>query len=156
FPLQLDQIAAVGNAQGTVDWPFNAKCEPEIPLMEPSLMGLIFNAAFNNLDQWVKKGIPAPRAPRISLTNPGTPQDIIAADKLGHGLGGVRTPYIDVPDAVYFASSPGPGTCREMWHKVSFDAVRLIELYGSRQAYANLFREAVDRLVKERWLTESD
>jgi len=156
FPLQQDQVAAVGSAQGTVDWPFNAKCEPEIPLMEPSLMGLVFNSAFNNLDQWVKKGVPAPRAQRISLMNPGTPQDIIAIDKLGHGLGGVRTPYIDVPDVIYFTSSPGPGTCREMGHKAPFDAARINELYGSRRAYMNLFAETADRLVKERWLTEND
>jgi len=156
FPLQQDQIAAVGSAQGTIDWPFNAKCEPDIPLMEPSLMGLIFDSAFNNLDQWVKKGIPAPRAPRIRLTNPGTPQDVIATDKLGHGLDGVRTPYIDVPDAVYFTNSPGPGTCREIGHKVPFDTARIIELYGNRQAYVNLFRETADRLVKEGWLTEGD
>src|SRR5438876_996757 len=32
FPRQEDQIAAVGSAQGTPDWPFNAKCDPEIPL----------------------------------------------------------------------------------------------------------------------------
>src|SRR5207247_1419159 len=83
------------------------------------------------------KGIPAPRAARIRLTNPGTPQDVIATDKLGHGLGGVRTPYIDVPDAVYFTNSPGPGTCREIGHKVPFDTARIIELYGTRQAYVN-------------------
>jgi len=156
FPVQQDQIAAVGIAQGTVDWPFNAKCEPEVPLMEPSLMGLIFNSAFNNLDQWVKKGIPAPPAPQISLTNPGTPQDIVSTDRLGHGLGGVRTPYIDVPDAIYFTSSPGPGTCREMGHKAPFDTARIIELYGNKRSYVNLFTETVDRLVKERWLTEGD
>ena len=156
FPVQQDQVAAVGIAQGTVEWPFNAKCEPEVPLMEPSLMGLIFNSAFSNLDQWVKKGIPAPRAPQISLTNPGTPQDIVSTDRLGHGLGGVRTPDIDVPDAIYFTSSPGPGTCREMGHKAPFDTARIIELYGNKRSYVNLFTETVDRLVKERWLTEGD
>ncbi|PYR84083.1 MAG: hypothetical protein DMG18_10730, partial [Acidobacteria bacterium] len=69
---------------------------------------------------------------------------------------GVRTPYIDVPDAVYFTNSPGPGTCREIGHKVPFDTARIIELYGTRQAYMNLFRETADRLVKQRWLTEGD
>jgi Alpha/beta hydrolase domain len=156
FPMQQDQVAAVGNAQGTVDWPFNAKCDPEIPLMEPSLMGLVFNSAFDNLDQWVKKGISAPQAPRIELMNPGTPQASVTTDRLGHGLGGVRTPYIDVPNAAYFANSPGPGTCREMGHKVPFDAARVTELYGSRRSYVTLFTETVNRLVKERWLTEGD
>ncbi|HSU89316.1 MAG TPA: alpha/beta hydrolase domain-containing protein [Terriglobia bacterium] len=156
FPAQQDQVAAVGNAQGTVDWPFNAKCEPEIPLMEPSLMGLVFNSSLASLDQWVKKGTPAPRAARIELMNPGTPQVSFQTDKLGHGLGGVRTAYIDVPDATYFMSSPGPGTCREMGHKVPYDAARITELYGSRRGYVSRFTETVDRLVKERWLIEGD
>jgi len=156
FPQQPDQVAAVGNAQGTVDWPFNAKCDPEIPLMEPSLIGYVFNSAFANLDQWVRKGTPAPRAPRVELKDAGTPQASVVTDKLGHGLGGVRTPQIDVPDAAYFTSSPGPGTCREMGHKTPFDAAKIMELYGSRKAYASKFAETVDRLVKERWLTEGD
>src|SRR5262249_49966473 len=141
---------------GSIEWPFTAKCDPEIPLMEPSLMGLTFNAAIAALDEWVKKGTPAPRAARVELKDMGTPQVSVVMDKLGHGLGGVRTPYIDVPDASYFTSSRGPGTCREMGHKVPFDAGRISELYGSRKSYASRFTETVDRLVKERWLTDGD
>jgi hypothetical protein len=156
FPTQQDQTAAVGAAQGTVEWPFNAKCDPEIPLMEPSLIGYVFNSAFANLDEWVKNGTPAPRAPRVELKDAGTPQASVVTDKLGHGLGGVRTPQIDVPDAAYFTNSPGPGTCREMGHKVPFDAARIMELYGNRKNYLSRFSETVDRLVKDRWLTEGD
>ena len=156
FPALADQAAAVGSAQGTVEWPFNAKCDPEIPLMEPSLIGFVFNAAFAALDQWTRKGIPAPRAPRLELKDAGTAQASVVTDKLGHGLGGVRTPFIDVPDATYFTNSPGPGTCREMGHKTAIDAAKITELYGSRQSYAKRFSETVDRLVRERWLTEGD
>jgi Alpha/beta hydrolase domain len=156
FPALADQTAAVGSAQGTVEWPFNAKCDPEIPLMEPSLIGFVFNASFAALDQWTRKGVPAPRATRIELKDAGTPQASIVTDKLGHGLGGVRTPFIDVPDATYFTNSPGPGTCREMGHKTTFDTAKIAELYGNRQSYAKRFSETVDRLVKERWLTEGD
>jgi hypothetical protein len=154
--MQQDQVAAVGNAQGTVDWPFNAKCDPEIPLMDPSLIGYTFNAAFAALDQWARKGTPAPKAPRVELKNEGTPQAAVVTDKFGHGMGGVRTPQIEVPDAAYFASSPGPGTCREMGHKAAYDSAKIMELYGSRKAYTTKFNEAVDRLLKERWLTEGD
>ena len=156
FPIQADQTAAVGNAQGTVDWPFNAKCDPEIPLMDPSLIGYVFNASLSNLDQWVRKGTPAPRAVRVALKDGGTPQASVVMDKLGHGTGGVRTPQIEVPDAAYFTSSPGPGTCREMGHKTPFDAAKITELYGNRKAYSAKFSEAVDHLLKERWLTEGD
>src|SRR5437867_2034666 len=55
-----------------------------------------------------------------------------------------------------FPNSPGPGTCREMGHKTPFDAAKIMELYGSRKAYTSRFAETVDRLVKERWLTEGD
>jgi hypothetical protein len=156
FPVQQDQVASVGSAQGSVDWPFNAKCEPEIPLMDPSLIGYVFNAAFASLDQWVRKGTPAPRAARVELKDAGTPQASVVVDKLGHGLGGVRTPQIEVPDAAYFTSSPGPGTCREMGHKSAYDSAKITELYGNAKAHKAKFNEAVDRLLKERWLTEGD
>jgi Alpha/beta hydrolase domain len=156
FPVLQDQVAAVGTAQGTEEWPFNVLCTPEIPLMEPSLIGLVYNASFAGLDQWARKGIVAPRAPRIELRDGGTAQVSVITDKYGHGLGGVRTPFIDVPDGNYSTNSAGPGVCREMGHKAVFDTGRITAIYGSRRNYANRFAGTVDRLVKERWLTESD
>jgi hypothetical protein len=156
FPVLQDQVTASGTAQGTEEWPFNVLCTPEIPLMEPSLIGLVYNASFASLDQWVRKGIPAPRAPRIELREAGTPQANVMGDKYGHGMGGVRTPFIEVPDATYSTNSPGPGVCREMGRRVSFDTLRINEIYGSRKNYASRFAGTVDRLVKERWLTEGD
>jgi len=156
FPSLKDQVAAVGTAQGTEEWPFNVLCTPEIPLMDPSLIGFVYNASFASLDQWARKGTPAPRAPRIELKDAGTPQASVVTDKLGHGMGGVRTAFIDVPDATYFTNSAGPGVCREMGHKNTFDSAKINELYGSRRSYSSRFTETVDRLVKERWLTEGD
>jgi len=156
FPALQDQVTAVGTAQGTEEWPFNVLCNPEIPLMEPSLLSLVYNASFANLDQWARKGIAAPRAPRIELRDAGTPQASVMTDRLGHGLGGVRTPFIEVPDATYFTNSSGPGVCREMGRRVAYDVVKITELYGSRRNYANRFAGTVDRLAKERWLTEGD
>jgi hypothetical protein len=156
FPSLQDQVAAVGTAQGTEEWPFNVLCTPEIPLMEPSLIGLIYNASFAHLDQWARKGIPAPRAPRIEIKDGGTPLVAVVTDKLGHGIGGVRTPFIDVPDANYFTNTPGPGVCREMGRRVALDIVKFTELYGNRKNYVTRFNETVERLLKERWLTEGD
>jgi hypothetical protein len=156
FPVLQDQVTAVGTAQGTEEWPFNVVCTPEIPLMQPSLIGLVYNASFASLDQWARKGIPAPRAARIELRGDGTPQATVMTDRHGHGLGGVRTPFIEVPDAAYSTNSPGPGVCREMGRRVAFDTVKITEIYGSRKNYASRFAGTVDRLVKERWLTEGD
>ena len=155
FPSLQDQTAA-GNLQGTAEWPFSAPCEPAIPLMDTPIMSLAFNAAFANLDRWVRKGNPAPRAPRLEVKDAGTPQASIVTDQSGHAVGGVRTPYIDVPLASFATNSPGPGNCREMGHKFAFDVTRLAALYGNEKSYAAKVAQSVDRLVKEHWLTEGD
>jgi hypothetical protein len=43
-----------------------------------------------------------------------------------------------------------------MGHKGPFDAAKITDLYGSRKNYSSRFSETVDRLVKERWLTDGD
>ena len=157
FPPMRDQAAA-GNAQGTPEFPFAARCEPDIPMMDTPIMSIVFDAAFANLDQWARKGVPAPKAPRLAVRNAGPEVGLIGffTDELGHGIGGVRTPFIEVPLAVYATNSPGPGTCREMGHATSFDKARMASLYGTDQNYSAQLAQAVDRLVRERWLTEGD
>ena len=157
FPSMADQAAA-GNAQGSPEWPFGARCEPDVPLMDTPIMSIAFNAAFANLDRWVRKGVPAPKASRIPVIDAGPEAGLLgfATDRFGHGMGGVRTPFIDVPEAVFTTNSPGPGTCREMGHRTAFDAAQFSTAYGDRKAYPSKLSQAIDRLVKERWLTEAD
>ena len=107
FPSLADQAAA-GNAQGTAEWPFTAPCDPAIPLMDTPIMSLAFNAAFANLDRWVRKGTPAPRA--AASRDQGCAaraQASIVTDQFGHGVGGLRTPYIDVPAGLLRDQQPG-------------------------------------------------
>jgi hypothetical protein len=80
----------------------------------------------------------------------------VALDQFGNGLGGVRSPYVDVPVAAYTTTSPGPSTCRELGHKIPFDAARMSALYSSDKVYADRVSQSVDRLIKDRWLTEAD
>jgi hypothetical protein len=146
-----DQIAAAGAAQGTPDWPFNAKCDPEIPFSDHPLLKYSYNAAFSNLDQWVRKGTAPPMASRVEVK-----EGALVMDEFGHALGGVRSPYVDAPVATYITSSPGPGTCFELGHAIAFDAARVDSLYGSQKKYASKVAESVERMVKARFLTESD
>jgi hypothetical protein len=80
----------------------------------------------------------------------------LAADEFGNGVGGVRSPYVDVPTASYFGASPGPGTCRELGHIVALDAARIKALYSDQKQYAAKVNQSVDRAVKERLFTEAD
>jgi len=151
-----DQTAAGGNVQGDVNWPFAAKCDPDIPLTELPLMSYVFDAALHNLDQWVRKGIAPPHGAAIELKNPGATDAAVVLDASGHGVGGVRSPYVDVPVATYFTNSNGVGTCPELGHKKAFDAARFNMLYGSPANYASKVAQSVDALVKQHWFTESD
>jgi hypothetical protein len=155
IPSVKDQAAA-GTAAFVAQWPFAEVCTPPIPLNEFPVMRYVVNAAFANLDRWVRDGTPAPRAERIAVKNGGTPQAAIATDEFGNAVGGVRSPFLDVPTATYFATTPGPGTCGNLGHKDAFGWERLENVYGTSAKYATRFNQAVDRLVKERWLTESD
>ena len=77
-------------------------------------------------------------------------------DEFGNGMGGVRSPFVDVPVATYTTSSPGPGTCGELGRVVRFDAARIQSLHGDAKSYASKVAQSVDRMVKDHFLTESD
>ena len=155
IPSTKDQ-AAVGTPAFVAQWPFAEVCTPPIPLMEFPVMRYVVDAAFANLDRWVRDGTPAPRAERVTVRNGGTPQAAIVTDEFGNALGGVRSPYLDVPTATYSASTPGPGTCGNLGHKEAFTWERLETVYGGYAKYAARFNQAVDAQVRARWLTESD
>ena len=156
LPVFADQTASGGNVMGTPEWPFAAKCDPDIPLTELPLMTYVFDAAFVNLDKWVRKGTAPPHGALIELKNAGAADASIVLDPYGHGMGGVRSPYVDVPVATYFTNSNGPGTCPELGHKTVFDAPRFTQLYGTPAKYASKVAQSVDALVRQRLLTESD
>ena len=142
----------------TPAWPFEGGrgCEPQIPITPLYVMSHAFHAAFMNLDLWVRKGVPPPKAPRIEVTGTGSEARIVM-DEYGNAKGGVRNPYVDVPVARYVTNTSGPmGTCRQLGYKVPFDWPRLEATYGGHTHYAAKVTESVDRLVKARYLTEAD
>lgn len=155
MPVVADQIAA-GQVGFLAEWPLAYACDPAIALMDLPIMRYATNAAFANLDRWVRTGVPPPRAESIGVKNGGTSQASFVTDQVGNVVGGVRSPYLDVPIATYSPSSTGPQTCRNLGHKVPLDWSKLEAMYGSANAYASKVAESVDRLVKEHWLTAFD
>jgi hypothetical protein len=137
-------------------WPFANQCEPEQTLAKTPINTYALDAAFANLTRWIRDGVAPPRAERLKVENGGTPQARVVLDQHGNAVGGVRSPYLDVPIATYFTSSKGETFCPELGHTVPFDWQRLTALYGTPQNYAAKVAQSVDRLVAQRWLTESD
>jgi hypothetical protein len=133
------------------------RCLPSEMVTPQPLHSYIFHSSFANIDRWVREGTPAPRAARVEVRNEGTPKATLARDQFGNALGGVRSPFVDVPTATYHddhGSNPGCGG--NFGYSEAFDWARLEATYGSYKGYVSKLTEAVNRAVKERWLTESD
>ena len=150
FPTFADQTASGGSPQGTPEFPLNAKCDPPFTFSTDTRLKYVYDATLVHLDQWARKGKPAPRASLIEVKD-----GAVVLDQAGNGVGGVRSPWVDVPAATYFTGTT-PAACREFGHTVAFDKARMDSLYGSEKNYESKFAKSVDELVKAGWYTESD
>ena len=155
MPLVEDQTKA-GQTPFLSVWPLAYQCTPSISLLEFPLMQYVMNAAFMNMDLWARNGTPAPKAERISVKDAGTERASFVTDRFGHALGGVRSPYVEAPNATYIPNSPGPATCGNLGQMKPFDWSQLESVYGNSKNYAAKVSEVVDRMVKDRWFTASD
>jgi len=131
-----------------------------------------WSVSLHHLFRWVDEGIVPPRAPRVWLdrdvANDGSQ---MVLDEHGNPVGGIRSPYLDLPTAVYTAGNaaadPLPAEvsayveangpqgaqimCRLSNYQYVFDAKTLEDLYGSPRAYRRAFEERLDELEAEGW-----
>jgi hypothetical protein len=122
-------------------------------------VGLAFNAIWQQYADWLSGRVPFASQPRIETDATGQP----VRDELGNARGGWRLPQIEAPLAAY----AGSGTPREATDRARtacsltgvrkpFTTARLRELYGSRAAWLERFRAAVDAAVADRRMTPAD
>jgi hypothetical protein len=112
-------------------------------------------AAFAHLERWVAGGDPAAAAPRLRADSDG--RDFV---RDGHGIavGGVRTPWVDVP----VATTSGLGQTGEVFSILfgttePFDAATLARLYpGGRADYVERFAASLDQTIAAGFLLEAD
>ena len=111
------------------------------------------DGAFANLTRWVRHGVPAPDIPLITTSSSGQ----IETDADGNALGGLRTPYVDVPTETYYGTTPGTGTCELLWgHDEPFARYYLKTLYPTHSDYVSKVTQDVGKLVGEHYLTAAD
>lgn len=121
----------------------------------------LMNGAFANLDAWVRYGKVPPKTPWINVKKvPGIPFPVAELDQYGNAVGGLRTPYLDVPIATYYVrsttDSPAKLFCSLMGYKVPFKKDVLTHLYPTHRSYVKKVRKAVKALVKARLITKED
>ena len=116
---------------------------------------IFFDAVLRNLDQWVRYGISPPHADPIATQTTGTTTTGVV-DQFGNVVGGLRSPYLDVPTSTWFGTSTGASFCAIAGHEVPFDAARLQQLYPSHGAYVRAVAKDTARLVAGRYITGYD
>lgn len=112
--------------------------------------GYLSTAALSNLQAWALKGEPPPQGPRLSYNG-----SEIARDGDGNALGGVRTPWIDVPTAAY-QGSLGLGVLTLVGRKTPFSPEKLRALYPSHADYLAKLEASVASSVQARWILPED
>lgn len=102
----------------------------------------IVTGAYRNLKAWMLEGTPPPRAEVIALEG-SYPDTVFKTDELGNHIGGVRTPYVDVPVAAY----------DDLGGVTLFPPEQLRQLYGTREEYLRRVQACCAALEQERWIT---
>jgi hypothetical protein len=96
------------------------------------------------LDVWSRDGIAPPHAPVL----------IAGTDEYGNPLGGIRSPYLEVPIATYYAAT-NPG-CPGYGARVPFSEELLKDLYPNHGTYVSEFIQRTHDLLHEGWLLPED
>ncbi|HKP63980.1 MAG TPA: alpha/beta hydrolase domain-containing protein [Polyangiales bacterium] len=157
-----------------------------IPVLEePSdfPMDMLCGGALLNLRRWVVDQVPAPRAERLVFSaDPSGRRGLrdqarpLERDEHGNAIGGVRSPWVDVPIASYYPhstttaprpSNPPSSTPSRpvlepadiadlMGCMTPFSPDKLRALYGTPESYRRRFDEALQRMFEDRWIAEAD
>ncbi len=156
FASEADTLKASGQAD-----PINkADCEPRDVDPTDFPVRFVFDAAWHLLDNWVRIGAAPPRAEPLSLRpDRGSvflPEQAFITDAYGNAMGGVRTPYVDVPTARWIGSKFGPLPCMSQGYKYGFDSDKLRQIYPTHKSYVDKVRASAAMLREQGWLTAID
>jgi hypothetical protein len=116
-------------------------------------MHFVLQGAFDALDRWMRYGTAPSSAARLEL---GAERGL-ARDDVGVGRGGVRTPWVDVPLAV-FSGLGQPGDMTELFGTTrALDAATVDALYPrGRDDYVQRFAAATSAAVEGCFLLPED
>jgi hypothetical protein len=112
------------------------------------------NAAFHGLVRWIETGIAPPHGASIQVDTTTTPPHIVR-DAQGNAVGGVRTPFVDVPITTYVPSdtvahvTAQSGFCVLYGYNLPFDAGKLSALYPRHGDYVRRFVDASLQAVRD-------
>jgi hypothetical protein len=115
----------------------------------------VAQTALNKLHAWVVDGLAPPTADLLQLAS--SDQSQLARDADGNALGGIRTPWSDVPTAC--SSGIGePGTFSYLFGtSVPFDQKKLTALYPDGESqYLVMFEQSLEHAIERGFILPAD
>lgn len=114
----------------------------------------VSKAAIAALDNWVRTGVPPAHADRLTVA--GDPATLVR-DSLGNAVGGIRTPYVDVPIATLSGEGQtGSFHCQLFGTTRLFDKTQLASLYPNHEVYEAAVNASVDTGVGQGFVLPED
>jgi hypothetical protein len=114
----------------------------------------VVRAALHALDNWMRSGAPPSPADRLALDE----RPAFVRDDDGIVLGGIRTPQVDTPVDV-LSGEPGPSAamaCMMLGSTRPLPPSRLLERYGTAEAYLEAFEAATDAAIDSGFVLAGD
>lgn len=150
-----DQMAKAGlnmSWEGYVGEPLDTPYEP------------IFCAALQALYDWVRKGVPAPHAPKIETEMTYVPTDKTGStvanrkDAFGNSLGGIRYPTVDCPTGCYQSyTDREDGRIQMMYGQCNPFAPEFLKaLYEDLEHYRARVEQSTDYAIAHGWVLPVD
>lgn len=106
------------------------------------------NALFDRMHEWASEKKTPPIVEDLKRDKNG-----FKRDEFGHALGGIRSPFIEVPVAYYKASVGVGETNGQMEY---FSKEKLKEIYETKENYLDKFKSCVENQIKIGLLTKKD
>jgi Alpha/beta hydrolase domain len=115
----------------------------------------VSHAALDHLVRWSAGGQAPPLAPRLDVNADGTGYQL---DHLGLALGGIRTPWVDVPSAVMSGLGQSGESFAMLFGRTEpFDDDTLASLYPEgKQDYLAKFEGSLDAAVASGFILQED
>ncbi|HEY1651995.1 MAG TPA: alpha/beta hydrolase domain-containing protein [Acidimicrobiales bacterium] len=129
--------------------------QTETPVNAGPQQHYVAQAALAHLVRWVLEGTAPPIAPRLEVDDTGTDY---RKDELGLALGGIRTPWVDVPTAVMGGLGQAGESFAFLFGRTTpFDETTLATLYpGGRAEYLERFASALDATIEAGFVLAED
>jgi hypothetical protein len=123
----------------------------------------VFHAAYEALDDWVRRGVPPRRAQPLAISDPTPPAATIVRDVNGIAMGGIRLPDVEVPvarndgiNAPASTTNPLSGFCVLFGTFRPFTQEQLDALYRDARDYRDQVDDVVRRLVGQGFVLRED